>query len=137
MSIPASENKHRILKYNCRVTKSIERLDSVALYFFPLVLFIFNAAFVHVTKSLFAIVASVNEEATIPKNHSMICSLTWSLTRLKSTHIKPFSLYQVVVKQILIKVSTFLLIATKKVKFIIKVHTLCTRSGQRNFSFTW
>lgn len=44
----------------------IKRLDAVTLYFLPLVLFIFDAAFIHISEPLLAVIATINEKSSIP-----------------------------------------------------------------------
>lgn len=90
MPIPAAKYEHRVLVYNCGVTKSIEGLSTFSLNLLPLIPFIFNAALVHITIPFLTIVAAVHEDATIPENHSMVCPLTWYITRLfLKGYIKP------------------------------------------------
>ena len=66
MPIPTSEDKHWVLENDGWMPKSIQRLDSVALNFFPFVLFVFNATFVHISESFLSVVSSVDEETSIP-----------------------------------------------------------------------
>ena len=104
MAIPASKDKHGVLKDYSRMSKPVERLYSVTLYLFPLVLLILDAALVHVSKSLLAIIAAVNKQSTIPEHHSMISPLTWHLTGLKCSHIKPFLLLQIIIEKIFVEI---------------------------------
>ena len=66
MTIPSTKNKHWILEDYSWVPKSIQWLDSVTFNLFPLVFFIFDAAFIHVTKSFLSIISTINKESTIP-----------------------------------------------------------------------
>ena len=113
--VPPSEDEHRVLIHHGGVAESVERLDAFTLYFFPLVLLVFDAAFEEIAEALLAIVASVDVEATIPEHNRVICSLTRHLATLQRANIIPLLLGKIVVKEILIKVATLLLIASKKV----------------------
>lgn len=71
------------------MAKSVKRLNAFALYFFPFVLLVLYAAFVHVTESLFAIIAAIHVEAAIPEHDRVISSLTWHLSALKLADVEP------------------------------------------------
>ena len=135
MAVPASKDEHRILKDHSRVTKAIQRLDAVTFDFFPLVLLILDAALVHISKPLFAIIASVHKHAAIPKYYGVVSSLTWCLTRLQGAYVKPFELLEIIIKQIFVEISALLLVATKEIEFIVVAHTFSARSRQRYFTF--
>jgi hypothetical protein len=135
MAVPASKDEHGILKDHGRVTKAIQRLDAVTFDFFPLVLLILDAALVHVSKPLFAIIASVHKHAAVPKYYSVVSSLTWCLARLQGTYVKPFELLEIIIKQIFVEIAALLLVATKEIEFIVVAHTFSTRSRQWHFTF--
>lgn len=71
------------------MAKAIKGLDTFALYLFPFVLLVLNAAFVHVTESLFAVIATIHIESAIPENDCVISSLTWHLSALKLADVEP------------------------------------------------
>lgn len=132
--IPTTKNKHGILKHDGGLAETVEGLDSFTLYFFPFVLFVFDAAFVHVAESLFAVVASVNEESTIPKNYSVIGPLAGHVTALKRADIEPLLLREIVVEQVLVEVATLFLVAAEKVQLVVVADTFCSRSRKRYFA---
>lgn len=126
MPIPTSKNEHGILKHDGGLAKSVEGLDSLALYLFPFVLFVFDAAFVHVAESLFAVVASVNEESTIPKDYSVIGPLAGHVTALKRADIEPLLLREIVVEQVLVEVATLFLVAAKEIQLVVVADAFCS-----------
>lgn len=135
MAVPASKDEHGILKDHGRVTEAIERLDTVTFDFFPLVLLILDAALVHVSKPLFAVIASVHKHAAVPKYYGVVSSLTWCLTCLQGTYVKPFELLEIIIKQIFVEITALLLVTTKEIEFIVVAHTFSTRSWKRYFTF--
>lgn len=137
MAVPASKDKHRILKDHSRVTEAIKRLDAVTFDFFPLILLILDAALVHVSKPLFAIIASVYKHAAVPKYYSVVSSLTWCLPRLECTYVKPFELLEIIIKQIFVEIAALLLVTTKEIEFIVIANTFSTRSWKWHFTFVW
>lgn len=124
--IPTTKNKHGILKHDGGLSETVEGLDSFTLYFFPFVLFVFDAAFVHVAESLFAIIASVNEESTVPKNYSVIGPLAGHVTTLKRADIKPLLLREIIVEQVLVEVATLFLVAAEKIQLVVIADTFCS-----------
>ena len=74
------------------MAEAIERLNTLALDFFPLVLAVLDAAFVHVSKPFLTIIATVHEEAAVPKDHGMVRALTWHFSTLKGADIEPLLL---------------------------------------------
>ena len=117
------------------MTESVKWLNSIADNFFPFIFIIFDAAFIHISKSLFAIISTINIYSSIPKNNSMISPLAWHISALQKSHIKPFLFCQIVIEKIFIKITTFLLISTKEIQFIFITYTFCPGSWQWNMAF--
>lgn len=80
--VPTTKYEHRVLEDDSRVAEAIQRLDTFALDLFPLVLAVLDAALVHVTESLLPVIAAVNEETAIPKDHCVVCPLARHLSTL-------------------------------------------------------
>ena len=119
------------------MTKSIQWLDSFVFNVLPLILFVLDAALVHVTKPLLSIIASIYEQPAIPQYHSVVSSLAGTDTCLLVAHIVPLLFGQIIVKQVLIKVPTFLLVASEEVEFVVVKDAFGSRSGQGNLALAW
>lgn len=117
------------------MAKSVQWLDSLAFDCFPFVFLIFNAALVDVSEPLQAIVSAIHVDAAVPKDHGVIRPLARPISRLAIPNIDPFHLEQVVVKQVLIKISALFLVSAKEEEFVVIIDSFGTGPRQGNLAF--
>lgn len=67
----------------------------------------------------------------------MVCSLTWPVSFLLAADVEPLTLQQVIIKQIFIEISAFLLVASEEEQLAIKKDSFGARSWKRNLPSCW
>ena len=74
VAVPAADHEHRVVADNRCVPKPVQRLGSLRLDHFPLILLLLERASVEVVVPVAAIVACKDVQGTVVEHHSVVCT---------------------------------------------------------------